>query len=230
MFGQEPYPLFYGVELPCIMDHIDYGYELDVSDWTKGDPGDPGTLHTNIGIISDSAEVGYRYLDITDYVREDYRDGRDKTQYRIHFEIDTDWDDKYDNLGFITTNSAAVNEHPLIFLYFRLDTGIDNNTTIETVNNKVSVYPNPFSISTTIKFDSDMPLLTNSAEKQIKIYNIKGQLVKSIYAIQINSKGFENSLIWDSRDMNGNVVSNGIYLIRVEIEGYNVVKKVIKLN
>jgi len=124
----------------CIMDHIDYGNQLDVSDWSKGDPGDPGTLHTNIGIISDSAEVGYRCLDITDYVLDDYNSSRDKSQYRIRFPIETDWDYLAEWLCFVP-GCANLEYAALIVLYFTLDNSIDDNPF--PVDNNFSVYPNP---------------------------------------------------------------------------------------
>ncbi len=223
--NQEPYPLFYGQELPCIMDHIDYGYQLDPLDWTKGDPGDPGTLHTNIGIISDSAEVGYRYLDITRYVREDYHNERDKTQYRIRFPIETDWDYLYDNLGFFT--SFQYPEHdPVIFLYFTSVVGIDNDFN-SPISNNISVYPNPFSTSTTISFSLNY---RDKESIELKIYNIKGQLVKKCeVSLHVGKKCEMNEVVWDGKDENNNVVSNGLYLIRIGNNKFNVVEKIVKL-
>lgn len=203
--NQEPYPLFYGQELPCIMDHIDYGYQLDPSDWTKGDPGDPGTIHTNIGVISDSAEVGYRYLDITDYVREDYINGRDKTQYRIRFEVDTDWDNKSDNLGFRTTGFGPVTA-PLIFLYFTSTTPVEKDR-IE-IFSDIKSYPNPFNSNTNISF-----YLKNSASVDISIFDIKGRLVRKLVAAEIFNNG-KNTISWDGKNDEGKLMSSGIYFCR----------------
>jgi len=217
--NQEPYPLFYGEELPCIMDHIDYGNQLDVSDWTKGDPGDTGTIQTNIGTISDSGEDwSYRYMDITEFVMDDYASGRDKTQYRIRFEVDTDWDYLTDALGFSTTNSAAVNERPLIFIYFKSGNSIDNEVVYDAPC--VSVYPNPFSYSLTITFSNPYGYLKN---RRLEIYNVQGQLIREL------DIGTENEIIWDGKDENDNVLSNGLYLIKIESKGVNVIKKVVKL-
>ena len=210
----------------CIMDHIDYGDELDVSDWTKGDPGDSGTLHTNIGIISDIGEDGYRYFDITPYVFDDYTNGRDKTQYRIRFPIETDWDYLYDQVNFLTSFNDPEHD-PLIVIYFKSNSSIDDNTISNEDN--ILVYPNPFIGYTTIKFNSDISRKSCSTNNQIKIYNIKGKLVKCISAAQINWKGGENKVIWDGRDKNGNIVSNGVYLIRIESKDVNFIKRVLKL-
>jgi len=86
-------------------------------------------------------------------------------------------------------------------------------------------YPNPFSSSTTISFN--IPI--NIHEKaQIRIYNAKGQLVRK-YEVKSGKCGV-NSVVWNGKDKNGNVVSNGIYLIRIENSKFNFVRKVLKLN
>ncbi len=92
-----------GDTVKCIMSHIDYGDELDAGDWEKGDIGNPYTFQNNIGTITESGDVGYRYLDLTSSVLQDYELERDKTQYRISFQIDTDWDELFDFIGISTS-------------------------------------------------------------------------------------------------------------------------------
>ena len=84
-------------------------------------------------------------------------------------------------------------------------------------------YPNPFSASTTISFSAtkshkntplDSKHLTGQA--QIKIYNIKGQLVKT-FRIP-NPESQTPNVIWDGKDENGKQLSSGIYLYRLEIQ------------
>ncbi len=200
----------------CIMDHIDYGNYLDPSDWTKGDPGDPGTLHTNIGIISDSAEVGYRYLDITDYVLDDYTSNRDKSQYRIRFPIETDWDYRTDYLDFVTSNYTE-NYRPLIVLYFTSNNSIGDTTFPVTKN--ILLYPNPIEDELMIKF-----YMFKQKEVEISLYNVKGQKIKDIFSGSIRSD--ENMLEIDMKS-----ISNGIYFIKVDEKDSNpIVKKIIILN
>ena len=69
----------------CILDHINYGYSLDIGDWTARNPGDPQTFHTNIGILSNNAVYEYKTMDVTEYVMDDYNNNRNKTQYRTRF-------------------------------------------------------------------------------------------------------------------------------------------------
>ena len=71
-------------------------------------------------------------------------------------------------------------------------------------------YPNPFSTTTTISFlATDLHRLP-----QIRIYNIKGQLVKKL---SIDSNQF--SIKWDGKNESGKPVSSGIYLYQLSIKG-----------
>ena len=91
-------------------------------------------------------------------------------------------------------------------------------------------YPNPFNPdnprfnrggTTTISFSAtDLHGLT-----QIRIYNIKGQLVKEL-GFRISNFGFGEA-IWDGKDENGNQLSNGIYFYQLKTKNYSEVKKMV---
>ena len=201
----------------CIMDHIDYGDELDVSDWTKGDPGDTGTLHTNIGIISDIGEDGYRFLDITDYVLYDYNNIKDKTQYRIRFPIETDWDYLGDLTNFSTSNSAVVNHRPLIFIYCTSNASIGDNIIPEVFN--ISLYPNPVKSELICKFS-----MVKKEEVEVSLFNIKGQKMKNVLNRFVRAG--DNILTIDMKCLN-----ESIYLLKVDVKNSNsVIKKIVKIN
>jgi len=89
-----------------------------VDDWEKGDIGNPFTYENNAGIVTETATVEHRYIDITSKVIADYTMQRDKTQYRIAFQIDTDWDDEYDFVDFITSNHVNPLKFPLAVFCF----------------------------------------------------------------------------------------------------------------
>ena len=214
--NQEPFPLFYGEELPCIMDHIDYGDELDVSDWTKGDLGDPGTLDINIGCISNCEDIGYRYLDITEYVLNDYNNSRDKTQYRIRFEVNTDWDNLTDDLGFLTSFEDPEHD-PLIVIYLKSNSSIEENTIIFVDN--ISLYPNPVNCELICKFS-----LAEQKEVEMTLFNIKGQKVKNVLNRFVRAG--DKSLTIDMK-----CLSNGIYFLKIDKkDGKPIIRKLVKLN
>jgi len=79
-------------------------------------------------------------------------------------------------------------------------------------------YPNPFSSSTTISF-----ILATKSHKnsQIKIYNIKGQLVKCLAcgeSLSAEADRVGYSIFWDGKDKKGNTLSSGIYLYKLIVD------------
>ncbi|MCK4338521.1 MAG: right-handed parallel beta-helix repeat-containing protein [Candidatus Cloacimonetes bacterium] len=74
-------------------------------------------------------------------------------------------------------------------------------------------YPNPFRTSTTISFNLD---INGHQLPLIEIYNIKGQLVRTLTQIT-NSKSQIKNVVWGGKDENGNPVSSGIYFYRLKV-------------
>ncbi|MFQ5605183.1 MAG: T9SS type A sorting domain-containing protein [bacterium] len=81
-------------------------------------------------------------------------------------------------------------------------------------------YPNPFNPTTTIRLE-----LPKAATVSLKIYNVKGQLVKTLlntyYQAGIHRKQ------WDGTDAHGNLVSSGVYFYRLSADDFVSVKKMI---
>jgi len=96
-------------------------------------------------------------------------------------------------------------------------------------DNKFALYqnfPNPFSTSTTISFNiHSASWRTGSAE--IKIYNIKGQLVRQFNPPAGGVKCKINEVVWDGKDENGIEVPNGVYFYKLSAGEESVVKKMI---
>ena len=79
----------------------------------------------------------------------------------------------------------------------------------ESTNILYQNYPNPFNPETNINFQ-----LEKEGKIELNIYNIKGQLVKTLVN-DIISEG-NHYVIWNGMDKNGNAVSSGIYLYRLK--------------
>ncbi|MBN2543265.1 right-handed parallel beta-helix repeat-containing protein [bacterium] len=82
-------------------------------------------------------------------------------------------------------------------------------------------YPNPFNSTTTIEYHLDLPY----QKVKIEVYNLEGKLVKSL----INGfKGKGNHKItWDGKDINGENVQSGLYLIKLDSNNKTVSTKTI---
>ncbi|KAA3595758.1 MAG: T9SS C-terminal target domain-containing protein [Calditrichaeota bacterium] len=80
-------------------------------------------------------------------------------------------------------------------------------------------YPNPFNPSTKITFT-----LPQEESLKIFVYNVKGQLVKTLFDSKGNF-GF-NSVVWNGTDDLGKSVSSGIYFYKLETaSGFSEIKK-----
>lgn len=81
-------------------------------------------------------------------------------------------------------------------------------------------FPNPFNASTTISYQ--LPVSNNV---KLLIYNIKGQLVKTLIDDK-NASGI-HSIVWDGTDSLGNVVNSGVYFYKLSLNGITKSRKII---
>ncbi len=82
-------------------------------------------------------------------------------------------------------------------------------------------HPNPFNPSTTIRFCVENPAEVTS----LKIYNLKGQLVRTL--INAPLSGGEHQQSWNGMDDEGNPVSSGVYLYRLQNGNSITMKKMV---
>ncbi|MCK4339330.1 MAG: T9SS type A sorting domain-containing protein, partial [Candidatus Cloacimonetes bacterium] len=121
-------------------------------------------------------------------------------------------DGEFTQLNFSMTTNLAVDEPPSY---------TSHQPIIQLYN-----YPNPVNpdiIGTTISFS--LPKNINKVE--LKIYNIKGQLVKNCKVE--NAKSGVNNIFWDGKDDSGKPVANGIYFYKLSVNNKNLIKKMIIL-
>jgi len=79
-------------------------------------------------------------------------------------------------------------------------------------------YPNPFNPQTTIHFCLDKPGLV-----ELSIYNLQGQRIRSLLSQELGVG--VHQVIWDGRDDFSSVVSNGVYLYSMRLDGREQVRK-----
>ena len=77
----------------------------------------------------------------------------------------------------------------------------------------ISVYPNPFNPQTTFSLD-----ISRDANVQIDVFNIRGQLVKSLINGLV-TKG-NHKIVWDGTGNNGKSISSGIYFYQAKTDNH----------
>lgn len=85
-----------------------------------------------------------------------------------------------------------------------------------------SVFPNPFTSSTTIHYG----VAKNGSDVQIGVYNVKGELVRELVN-RIHDSNTNYSVGWNGKDYAGNGCSNGLYFIVLKSGGETSVRKAI---
>ncbi len=87
--------------------------------------------------------------------------------------------------------------------------------------------PNPFKDQTMISFTSlDYDRVI---EYTLSIYNSRGQLVQRFYGPDEHFWVI-NEIVWDGKDMDGNITAPGVYFYSLEFEDTAVVRKMVKLH
>jgi hypothetical protein len=100
-------------------------------------------------------------------------------------------------------------------------TGVDDAPRF--ANTLAQNVPNPFNPSTTIEFT-----LRERAPVTLRIYNVRGQLVKTL----VNGTrvpGIAHRIAWDGRNDAGRRVASGVYFYRLVAKGYTKTRKMVLL-
>ncbi len=88
-------------------------------------------------------------------------------------------------------------------------------------------FPNPFNPSTTIAFELRPEYQISHIHASVKIYNLRGQLVKTLIDGQLPPGRYE--VIWDGTDYGGKKVASGIYLYTLKTPQGQTTRKMILL-
>ena len=81
-------------------------------------------------------------------------------------------------------------------------------------------YPNPFNPITIINYQ-----LLQQSDVVITIYDISGRKVREL--INDNESAGYKSVMWDSRNDYGQIVSGGVYFYNLKIGDYNLTRKMV---
>jgi len=136
----------------------------------------------------------------------------------IYYFNDNDYGSSIQNIG---PQTGGYIMYTSIKIHFGISS-IDEPGNIESTALILSNYPNPFTNSTRIAF-SAAKSIKNAI---IKIYNTKGQLVRTLEPIADSSPS-TGYAIWDGKDNNNHNVANGIYLYKLETNNGTIAKKML---
>lgn len=87
----------------------------------------------------------------------------------------------------------------------------------------LSNYPNPFNPETTIQFQ-----LAKTSSVNLSVYDLSGKLVKKLIDGELYESGY-HALKWNGTDAHGKSVSSGMYIYKIESDGYSETKRMILL-
>ncbi len=100
--------------------------------------------------------------------------------------------------------------------------------------NNVMNYPNPFSESTSFRFEHDRE--EEDLEVSIEIINLNGKVIFNKYEIIENSNKLVKGILWNGKNSNQQIVSDGIYIYKLQVKSLfdgaknQFYKKIIKRN
>jgi len=91
--------------------------------------------------------------------------------------------------------------------------GIEETTQLKTTPlPKITVSPNPFNNSVTIRFFLEQSTSASTKNMELKIYDVSGKLVKEF--------NLKSSMVWYGCDNSGKQLPNGVYFLKFEIEEF----------
>ncbi|MCD4827901.1 MAG: T9SS type A sorting domain-containing protein [Candidatus Cloacimonetes bacterium] len=180
---------------PLMLDHIDYGSELDQSDVQIP----PNQLTPPIFVL-DSLFTGWVSVDITDWLRDDITTSRPYSQYRLRLEGDSDWDEASD---FIAIYGEFIDEYcPYLSYQCSVSVSVDEEV-LPCPGYALHAYPNPFNPETTVRFN-----LAEPGHSTLCVYNVRGRHVATL--LDESLPAGSHSVTWTADGC-----ASGIYFARL---------------
>jgi hypothetical protein len=143
---------------------------------------------------------------------------QDENSYNIQFRFRFHSDETLNDPGWSFDNIRIVNS---------AGTDFDNNAVI--FNTSLSQnYPNPFYLSSNSKnqYTKISFNLKSDSSTNLSVYNIKGQLVKTLIYKE-NLKSGKHMILWDGKNKEGKKVSTGVYFYKLDTAKKSIVKKML---
>ncbi|MDY0150738.1 MAG: GLUG motif-containing protein [Candidatus Cloacimonas sp.] len=167
-------------------------------------------IHTAGGLVGDrydsSSTSSYWDTEISGQATSYGGEGRSTQQMTYPFDADSyvGWD--FVNIWAYDADHSINDGYPCLR---QMPVSIEDNTVSgSSVSQlpRLGNYPNPFNPETTICFY----LPQNSEKVDLRIFNLRGQLVRTLIKSNAYPRG-ESSIVWNGRDDQSRAVSSGLY-------------------
>jgi len=79
----------------------------------------------------------------------------------------------------------------------------------------VDAFPNPFNPATILRVS--VPANMEGKDLALHIYNVRGQLVRTLLKSSVTRAGFTKKVVWEGDNNTGNKVSSGLYYYRLTV-------------
>lgn len=120
--------------------------------------------------------------------------------------------DPYRNRIWVAWESQREG-YPAVYVSYTQAVGIEENRNINSILGVLQNMPNPFWKTTQIRYQ-----ISNSTKISLRIYNISGQLVKTLINKKEAMPG-QYTIVWDGKNNLKKEVKSGVYFLRFEAEG-----------
>ncbi len=198
-----------GTELSfwCWYDVTIYGSDgFYVVLMTNGEPSDTLAFIGSGGALETLGSIGNDWLEYTYALA-----GTPGDTCTVRFVFDSDDSDVAE--GFFVDDVSVSTS------ISSTDTGIADDAVVSSISLNQNC-PNPFSLSTTIRFSVGTP-----AHTALTIYSIQGRLIR-VLSNEYRDSG-DHSVVWDGRDDLGEEVAAGVYLYRLSLGEFEETRKMI---
>jgi hypothetical protein len=101
--------------------------------------------------------------------------------------------------------------------------GVEDDPSLKWTNDLAQNFPNPFNPITTIRYS-----IKEHAHVSLKIYNVAGQLVKTLVS-ESQQPGFIHEVRWNGRSDSGNPVASGVYFYKLVTKDFSKTRKMVLL-
>ncbi len=126
-------------------------------------------------------------------------------------------------LNYLAYSLGDTAQRDSFNLYAISELSVEEQDNYEAERLTLNVFPNPFSNTADIRYEM---IGARYKDIAIVIYDISGRLVKQWNHPTIQ---LSNHIVWDGTDMNGFVVPEGVYIVRVDGTPISEQVKIVKL-